>query len=72
MHFLVGLYNRRRRFRYMHASVSGGRAYCTFCFLCLRRSIFADRKAVFSGDLYNRQRRFWYIMHASGSGGRAG
>ena len=30
-----------------------------FVFFCLRRSIFTDRGAVFSGDLYNRRRRFW-------------
>ena len=54
----------------MHASVSGGRAYGTFCFLCLRRSIFADHEAVFSEDRYSRRRRFWWI-HVSGTGGEA-
>ena len=68
--FPADLYNRRRRFWYMHPSVSGGRADRTVLFL--RRSIFTERGLRFPADLYNRRRRFWYVMYASGSGGRAG
>ena len=39
-------------------------------FLRLRRSVFQDRGAVFSGDLHNRLPRFCWI-HASGTGGEA-
>ena len=44
---------------------------CTkLCLKCLRRSIFPDRGAVFSGDPYNRRRRLCWI-HASGPAGEA-
>ena len=38
----------------------GRKSVLNFCFLlCLRRSNFPDLGAVFTGDLYNRRRRFW-------------
>ena len=67
--FAVDRYPRRWRFWYMHVRVSGGRV-TELCFKCLRRSIFPDQGAVFSGDPYNRQRRFCWL-HASGTAGKA-
>ena len=39
-------------------------------FIHLRILVFPGRGVVFSGDLYNRRRRFWWI-HAFGTGGEA-
>ena len=63
-------YRRRRRFGICMPTYREGKHTELFVFLCLHRSFFRDRGAVFSGDIHNRRRRFWWI-HASGTGGEA-